>query len=251
MERTNKPLAGRVALITGASGGIGRGIAQRLGGDGAAVLVHYNSRREPADALVAELTASGERASAAQADLTSSDAVAALFRHAAEALGPVDIVIANAGVAAPRQPIAEVTDETYERVLAANSKATFFVLREAARRVADAGRIVVIGSSTSIYQPAGFSAYAGTKAPTLVLPRILAAELAPRGIAINLLVSGAVDAGFLDNWSADDKAKLAAASPFNRLGTPQDIADVAAFLVGDDARWLSGQTLIANGAATI
>ena len=251
MAGLKTPLVGKVALVTGASGGIGRGIAQRLAGDGASVLVHYNSRPEPADKLVAELEAAGGRAMAAQADLSQSGSVVRLFAAAAEALGPIDIVVANAGVSAPRQPIVEVTDEIYEHALSANTKATFFVLREAARRIADGGRIIIVGSSTSIYQPAGFSAYAGTKAPTLVLPRILAAELAPRGVTVNLLVSGAVDAGFLDDWSEEDKAKLAAASPFNRLGTPQDIADVAAFLASDDARWLSGQTLVANGAATI
>ena len=251
MTRLSRPLAGKAALVTGASGGIGRGIAQRLSSDGASVLVHYNSRPDPAEKLVAELEAAGGRAVAVQADLTRSEAVARLFAAAPEALGSIDIVVANAGVSAPREPIAAVTDETYERVLAANTKATFFVLREAARRIADGGRIIVIGSSTSIYQPAGFAAYAGTKAPTLVLPRILAAELAPRGVTVNLLVSGAINAGFLDDWSEEDKAKLAAASPFNRLGTPQDIADIAAFLAGDEARWLSGQTLVANGAATI
>ncbi len=251
MPRQSKPLAGKAALVTGASGGIGRGIAQRLSVDGASVLIHYNSRPDPAEKLVAELEAAGGRAVAAQADLTRSDAVTKLFAEASETFGPINIVVANAGVSAPRQPIAEVTDETYERALGANAKATFFVLREAARRIADGGRIIVIGSSTSIYLPAGFAAYAGTKAPTLVLPRILAAELAPRGVTVNLLVSGAVDAGFLDDWSEEDKAKLAAASPFNRLGTPQDIADVAAFLASEDARWLSGQTLVANGAATI
>ena len=245
------PLAGKVALVTGASGGIGQGIARRLAADGAAVLLHYNSRSAPAEALVSELDAAGGRAVAAGADLTRSDEVTRLFAVAADYLGGIDIVIANAGVPSPRMPIAEVPDEAVDRTLAGNARATFLVLREAARRTRDGGRIVLIGSSTTMHPAAGFSAYAASKAPTLVLTPILAAELAPRGITVNLVAAGPTDAGFLDHWPAEAKAALAAASPFGRLGTARDTADVVAFLVSDDARWLSGQVLVANGAASV
>ncbi len=243
--------SGKVALVTGGSGGIGSAIARRFARDGAWLAVHYNSHAEPAENLVEELVSAGGKAIAVGADLTEPQAVKKLFERVIECFGQIDIVVANAGISAPRQPIAEVDDETIERVFAVNMRATFFVMREAARKVADGGRIIMIGSSTAVYQPSGFSAYATSKASTLVLPRILAAELAPRGIRVNLVVSGAVDAGFLDDWSPDDKAKLAAASPFDRLGQPGDIADVVAFMASDDSRWVSGQSLVANGAATI
>lgn len=247
----HRALAGKVALVTGASGGIGQGIARRLAADGAAVLVHYNTRSVPAEALAAELGASGQSAIAAGVDLTRSDEVANLFALTADRLGGIDIVVANAGVASPRMPIAEVPDEAVERTLAGNARATFLVLREAARRTRNGGRIVIIGSSTTMHPAVGFSAYAASKAPSLVLTPILAAELAPRGITVNAVAAGPTDAGFLDHWPAEAKTTLAAASPFGRLGTARDTADVVAFLVSEDARWLSGQVLVANGAASV
>ncbi len=245
------PLAGKVALVTGASGGIGQAIARRLASDGAAVVVHYNSRREPADALVAELIGCGGQAAATSADLSRSDAVSSLFGFAAQQFGSVDIVVANAGVSSPQAPVAHVTDEAFERVLAGNTKATFLVLREAARRTADGGRIIVIGSSTTAHPAAGFGAYAASKAASLMLVPILAAEVAGRGITVNMVSAGPTDTGLLDSFPAEIKATLAKASPFGRLGTAEDCADVVAFLASDGARWLSGQVLVANGAASV
>ena len=244
-------LIGKVALVTGASGGIGQAIARRLATDGASILVHYNRRREPAEALVSELTRNGHMAVAAAADLSQADQVAKIFKVAAEHLGGVDIVIANAGVESPRAPLIEVTDEEFERVLSGNTKASFFVVREAARQIRDGGRIVSIGSSTTAHPAAGFGAYAASKAAVLMFTPILAAELAARNITVNVVSAGPTDAGFLESWSKKDKAALAAASPFNRLGTAQDTADIVAFLASDDARWLSGQVLVANGAASV
>ena len=176
--------------MTGASGGIGQAIARRLSADGAAVLVHYNSRGEEAEALATELTAGDQSAVAAQADLTRPEAVASLFALAEERLGSIDIVVANAGVPSPRLPLAEVSDEAFNRAFDGNTRATFLVVREAARCVRNDGRIIIIGSSTTIHPAAGFSAYAASKAPSLVLTPILAAELAPRGITVNLVAAG-------------------------------------------------------------
>ena len=144
-----------------------------------------------------------------------------------------------------------MSDDTLAKVLAANLHGTFLVAREASRRLTRDGRLVFIGSSTSVFQPAGFSAYAATKAATLVLPRILAAELGGRGITVNTVVSGAVDAGFLDDRPDERKQQLAALSPFNRLGQAGNIADVVGFVCSNDARWVSGQLIVANGAASI
>ena len=245
------PLAAKVAVVTGASGGIGQAIARRLANDGAAIVVHYNSRREPADALVAELTTAGSRAFATPADLSHADAVASLFAFAEQNFDGIDIVVANAGVSSQQMPLAEVTDEAFERVLTGNTRATFLVLREAARRVRDGGRIIVIGSSTTAHPAAGFGAYAASKASALMLTPILAAELAGRGITVNIVSAGPTDTGLLDDFPAATKAALAEASPFGRLGTAEDCADVVAFLASDNARWLTGQVLVANGGASV
>lgn len=244
-------LAAKVALVTGASGGIGQAIARRLANDGAAVVVHYNIRREPADALVAELNTAGSRALATLADLSYADTVASLFAFAEQNFDGIDIVVANAGVSSPRMPLVEVTDEVFERVLTGNTRATFLVLREAARRVQDGGRIIVIGSSTTAHPAAGFGAYAASKASALMLTPILAAELAGCGFTVNMVSAGPNGTGLLDDFPLGTKAALAKAGPFGRLGTAEDCTDVVAFLASDDARWLTGQVLIANGGASV
>ena len=246
-----RPLRNKVALVTGASGGIGQAIARRLANDGAFLLVHYNSHREPAEALAAELSSTGQKAIAASADLSHSGEVSNLFELAAQQLGEVDIVVANAGVSSPQTPLADVSDDTFQHVLTENIQATFLVLREAARRVRDNGRIIVVGSSTTAHPAAGFGAYAASKAAALLLTPILAIELAGRGITVNMVSTGPTDIGLLDSVPAEAKAALANASPFGRLGTAQDTADVVAFLASTDARWLSGQVLVANGAASV
>ena len=250
--RSLRPLEGKTAIVTGASGGIGHAIARRLANDGAAVVVHYNLREQPAEVLVSEITGNaGGTAIAVKADLAQSGEVASLFSSAIERFGGVDIVIANAGVSAKPTPLADVAEADFDHVLDANAKATFLVLRAAAINVAAQGRIVVIGSSTTVHPAAGFGVYAASKAPALMLAPILAAELASRGITVNVVAAGPTDAGFLDHWTAEDKAKLASASPFGRIGTPEDTADIVAFLASENARWLSGQVLVANGAASV
>ena len=249
--QSSRPLAGKTAVVTGASGGIGHAIARRLANDGAAVVVHYNSREQPADALVSDIAAALGTAVAVKADLTRSGEVESLFSSAIERFGGVDIVVANAGISAKPAPLAQVTEADFDNVLNANAKATFLVLRAAAINVAAQGRIVVIGSSTTVHPAAGFGVYAASKAPALMLAPILAAELASRGVTVNVVAAGPTDAGFLDHWTAEDKAKLASASPFGRIGTPEDTADVVAFLASENARWLSGQVLVANGAASV
>lgn len=244
------PLRDKVAIVTGASGGIGQAVARRLAMDGAAVVIHYNSRRDPAQALASELADNGE-AITASGDLSISADVVRLFDGAIAQFGGIDIVVANAGVAAAPTPFAEVSDDVFERVLNGNTRATFFVLRESARRVRNQGRIILIGSSTTAHPAPGFGAYAASKAADLLFTPILAAELGSPGITTNMVSAGPTDTGLLDNFSAEEKAALAKASPFGRLGTAKDTADVVAFLASDDARWLSGQIFVANGAATV
>ena len=248
---SHRPLAGKTAIVTGASGGIGQAIAHKLASLGCAVAVHYRSRPESAAHVAAQCAAQGVSAIAMAADLTQSDQVNALFTRAEKELGGIDIVVANAGVPSVRSAVADITDEQFESVIAGNVRATFHVLRAAARTVRQGGRIVAIGSSTTIYPGPGFGAYAASKTPVMTLTRILAAELAARGVTVNTVVAGATDAGFLDRYSAAAKQRLAAFSPFGRLGTADDIADIVAFMATHEARWLSGQTLVANGAATI
>lgn len=194
----HRRLHGKVALVTGAPRSIGRAIAESLSDDGASVVVHYRSRRDEAEATVAALRGRGAEAIALGGDLGDSKNVVALLAEARAKLGGIDIVVANAGVTSPLSPVAEISDDTFERVLSANTRATFYVLREAARTVRDGGRIINISSSSARFTLAGFGAYATSKAAANVTIGVLANELGPRGITANSIMAGPIDAGFLD-----------------------------------------------------
>ena len=256
--RPSGPLNGKVAIVTGAPRSIGRAIAQALTADGASVVVHYRSRRDEAEDTVASLRSRGAHALAVRADLTESSEVSALFAATTAHFGGVDIVVANAGVTAPLTPLADVTTEEFDRLLAVNTRSVFFVLREAARTIRDGGRIINITSSTVKFTPAGFSAYATTKAGANVTVGVLANELGNRGITVNSIMVGPVAAGFL---AVDSEVvagaptgmmeSLAAAAPMRRLGHPSDIAGIAAFLATPAAGWVNGQILLANNGGSI
>lgn len=251
-------LTGKVAIVTGAPRSIGRAIAQSLADEGAAVAVHYRSRREEAEATVADLQARGAQAVAIGGDLSDSSNVRELFSQTQQAFGGVDIVMANAGATTDPGPVAAITDETFEHLLSANTRATFFVLREAARVIRDGGRIINVSSSSVHFSRAGFGAYATSKTGANTTIRILAAELGNRGITANTVMAGPIAAGFLDpssavvqNAPAGALEELAASAPTGRLGLPGDIAGVAAFLAGPEAGWVTGQIILTNGGATV
>nr|WP_294570084.1 SDR family NAD(P)-dependent oxidoreductase [uncultured Arthrobacter sp.] len=189
---------GKVALVTGAPRSIGRAIVESLSDDGASVVVHFRSRRDEADAAVAALRGRGAEAIANGGDLADGRNVAALFAETRAALGGIDIVVANAGATTAPAPVADISDKDFERLLSSNTRATFYVLRQAARTVRDGGRIINISSSSVQFAPAGYGAYATSKAGANTTIGVLANELGPRGITANSIMAGPIDAGFLD-----------------------------------------------------
>jgi 3-oxoacyl-[acyl-carrier protein] reductase len=239
----------RVAIVTGASRGIGAAIARRLATDGIAVAVNYVSRPDEADALVARIEADGGQARAVRADVADPAAVRRMFDTVESQLGGVDILVNNAGIMPPGLPtVAETDDQTFDRLFAINVKGTFNTLREAATRLRSGGRIVNFSSSVVGLTPPGYAAYAATKGAVEVLTRILTRELRGRRITVNAIAPGptATDL-FLTGKTEEMIDRLAKAPPLERLGTPEDIANAVAFLVGPDGGWINGQVLRANG----
>ena len=237
----------QVAIITGASRGIGAAIAERLAKDGFTVLVNYSGDAAPAEALVARIEAAGGHARTAQADVSDPTAVRRLFDAAETAFGGVDVLVNNAGIMALGS-LAEMEDAAFDRLIAVNLKGTFNTLREAATRLRSGGRIVNFSSSVvGLLQPT-YGVYAATKAAVEALTSILAKELRGRAITVNAVAPGptATDLFLKGKPQAviDHLAKLA---PLERLGQPEDIAAAVALLVGPDGAWINGQTLRANG----
>ena len=258
LSERGRPLEGKSALVTGAPRSIGRAIAERLAERGAAVAVHYHNREDEADATVKALEEGGARSVGIHADLTDVREIEGLFDEAGRALGGLDIVVANAGVTSAPTLVAEVDEEEFDRVLAVNTRSVFFVLREAARRVRDDGRIINVSSSTTWNPQAGYAVYATSKSGPNSTVRVLAQELGPRGITANSVVVGPVADGFLAADSAvvvnapeGALDRLAATNPAGRLGTPEDAAGVAAFLATPEAGWVNGQLILVNGGGSI
>jgi len=237
----------RVAIVTGASRGIGAAIAERLGRDGFTVVVNYAGGAAAAEAVAAKIEAAGGRAVTAQADVADPAAVKAMFDKVEAAFGGVDVLVNNAGVMT-LSPLAETEDEAFDRQVAINLKGTFNPLREAARRLREGGRIVNFSSSVvGLLQP-GYGVYAATKAAVEAMTSVLAKELRGRNITVNAVAPGpTATALFLDGKPADVVDRLAKLAPLERLGQPEDIAGAVAFLAGPDGAWINGQTLRANG----
>ncbi len=238
----------RVAIVTGASKGIGAAIAMRLAQDGIAVVVNYARGRAAADAVVASITAAGGSAVAAGADIGSAEGIGLLFDVAEKTFGSVDILVNNAGVMA-LSPLAEATDVQFETMMAVNLGGVFRGLREGGRRIAKGGRIISFSSSVVGSYPATYGLYAATKAAVEAMTHVMAKEMGPRGITVNVVAPGPVETElFLTGKSEAQVKGMMAANPFGRLGQPDDIAGVVSFLAGPDSGWVSGQVIRANGA---
>jgi len=247
-------LAGKTALVTGASRGIGRAIALRLARDGARVGVHYGSRADAAEQTVKTITEGGGEAFAFQARLgVPGDAEALWTAFDAHADG-LDILVNNAGILGGRIPFAEVTEATYDEVFAVNTKAPFFIVQRALSRIRDGGRIINISTRfTHGSRLPELLPYAMSKAAIDSLTATLAKELGPRGITVNAVGPGATDTDMNAARLAtpEGRAAIAASSPLNRVAQPEDIADIVAFLASDDARWVTGEWIDASGGSML
>jgi len=243
-------LAGRVALVTGASRGIGRAIAERLAQDGAAVVVNFATDAAGAESVVEAIARAGGTAVAVAADLAELAEIGRLFAAVDARFGRLDILVNNAGSGALAL-LAEVDAAMFDRVFAINARAPLFACQEAARRMGPGGRIVNVSSSSTLFPTPGTAVYAASKAVPKIYTEVLARELGPRGITVNSVVPGPTSPGMFDHAPDAMRADALAASPFGRLGTPDDIASVVSFLVSDDARWVTGQHILANGGATV
>jgi 3-oxoacyl-[acyl-carrier protein] reductase len=237
----------KVAIVTGASGGIGTAVAERLAKDGFTVVVNYAGNAASAQGVVARIEAAGGRAVTAKADISDVADVARMFDSAETAFGGINVLINNAGIM-NLATIADSSDALFERHIAVNLKGTFNTLREAARRVRDGGRIVNFSSSvTGLLQPT-YGVYAATKAAVEAMTSILAKELRGRNITVNAIAPGPTATKlFLDGKPQEVIEHLSKLAPLERLGQPEDIVNAVAFLAGPDGAWINGQVLRANG----
>jgi 3-oxoacyl-[acyl-carrier protein] reductase len=237
----------KVAIVTGASRGIGAAVAERLAADGLTVVINYAGDAKSADALSRRIQQGGGRALTAQADVSDPAAVRHLFDTVEQAFGGADILVNNAGIMM-LAPIAESGDDLFDRQVAVNLKGSFNTLREAARRLRDGGRIVNVSSSVVGLLHPTYGVYAATKAAVEAMTVVLARELRGRNVTVNAVAPGptATDL-FLNGKPQEVVDRLAQLAPLQRLGLPEDIAAAVAFLVGPDGGWINGQVLRANG----
>ena len=236
-------LSGKVAIVTGASNGIGRAIAERLADDGAIVVVNYNQSEEKAKQVVTGIQAKGGKAVAVQADMGRVTDARRLIVDAVKQFGRLDILVNNAGQFMPK-PLMETTEEDFDNIVALNAKGPYFAMQEAAKSLKDGGRIVNISTDGTHLGFPGATAYLGSKGALEQYTKGLAHELAPYGITVNTISPGFTDTGMMTEQFRQIGTQM---SPLKRLGLPKDIADVVAFVVGEEARWLTGQNIHAGG----
>lgn len=238
--------AARVAIVTGASGGIGRAVAERLAADGMTVLVHYAGNEARANETVDAITRAGGTASAVQGDVAEPDEVARVFQAAQDLHGGVDVVVHTAGIML-LSPLIDLDLDDFDRMHRTNVRGTFVVAQQAARRVRSGGALVFFSTSVVKLALPTYSAYAATKGAVAAMTMILAKELRGRDITVNTLAPGPTATPlFLDGKDQEDVDRLASMPPLERLGRPEDMAEAVAFLAGP-ARWVNGQVLYVNG----
>jgi 3-oxoacyl-[acyl-carrier protein] reductase len=241
-NQTNK-----VAIVTGASRGIGAAVAERLARDGFTVVINYSGDVKSAEALARKIESKGGRALTAKADVSDPNAVRGMFDAAEAAFGGVDILVNNAGIM-KLSKIADSDDALFDQHVAVNLKGSFNAMREAAKRLRDGGRIVNFSTSVVGTKLETYGVYTATKAAVETMTSILSKELRGRSITVNAVAPGPVATElFLSGKSPELIDRFAKMNPLERLGTPEDIASTVAFLVGPDGGWINGQVLRANG----
>ncbi|QLE54634.1 SDR family oxidoreductase [Nostoc sp. TCL26-01] len=240
-------LAGKVAIVTGASRGIGRAIALTLASKGASVVVNYAGRADKAAEVVTEIEKLGVKAIAIQADISKLADIEQLFQQTITHFGKVDILVNNAGTIIYK-PIAEITEEDFDKIYAINVKGTFFACQQAAKHMTAGGRIINFSSSTTGMMLPTYSAYVATKGAVEQISRVLAKELGAKGIAVNVVSPGPTDTELFREGKTEAQINhLAQLAAFGKLGDVQEIADVVGFLASDEARWITGQNIRVNG----
>ncbi|MES2056064.1 MAG: glucose 1-dehydrogenase [Pseudomonadota bacterium] len=242
-------LAGKVAVVTGASKGIGASIAKALAAEGAAVVVNYASSKAGADVVVQAITDAGGKAVAVQGDVTKADQAKAVVDAAVANFGRLDVLVNNSGVY-EFAAIEAVTEEHYRRMFDVNVLGVLLTTQAASKHLGEGGSVINISSAVTSLFPPESAVYTGTKGAVDAITGVLAVELAPRKIRVNAINPGAVEtegthsAGFI---GSDFVNNIVAQTPLGRLGQPDDIATIAVFLASDDARWLTGEKLTASG----
>jgi 3-oxoacyl-[acyl-carrier protein] reductase len=237
----------KIAIVTGASRGIGRSIAKRLAADGFAVVVNYVGNSTAAQEAVNEICKGGGEALAIKADVADPTEVKQLFDKTLGAYGRIDVVVNNAGVMS-LSPIAKGDVEVFDKVIATNLRGTFLIFAQAAQHIADGGRIIAFSSSVVLKSFPAYGPYIAAKQGVEGLVHVLANELAGRGVTVNAIAPGPTATKlFLDGKTEEDIARLRNLSPLQRLGEPEDMANVVSFLAGPDGGWVNSQVLRVNG----
>ncbi len=237
----------KAAIVTGASRGIGRAVAKRLGQDGFAVVVNYASSASQAESVVAEIKAAGGEAIAVKADISNKADVERLFEETLKHFGSIDVVVNNSGVM-PLSPIGKGDVEVFDKVINTNLRGAFLVLAQAAQHVVSGGRIIAFSSSVLAKSFPTYGPYIASKAGVEGLVHVLANELRGRSITVNAVAPGPVATElFLDGKSEEQISQISKMAPLERLGQPDDIANVISFLAGPDGGWVNSQVVRVNG----
>lgn len=241
-------LTGKAAVVTGGSRGIGRAVVLRLVRDGAGVVFNYARNRDAADEVVRQAEKEGGQAVAVQLDLAEPGAAEELPAMAERRFGGLDILVNNAATHTDVVPLAQTEEADFDRVMTVNARSAFLTMRYAARHMRDGGRIVNISTLNTVFPAPGNAPYAASKGALEQLTLVASRELGARGITVNTVSPGATDTDLLRSTNEPEKLAMAVAmTSLGRLGRPEDVADVVAFLAGPDGRWVTGQNIRANG----
>jgi 3-oxoacyl-[acyl-carrier protein] reductase len=243
-------LKGKVAVVTGASKGIGAGIAKGLAAEGASVVVNYSSSKDGADRVVAEITGQGGKAIAVQGDVSKAADVQRIFADTRKAFGHLDILVNNAGIY-EFAPLEQITEEQFHRMFNTNVLGLILATKEASKHFGpEGGSVINVGSTASQITPPTSAVYTATKGAVDAVTHVLAKELGPRKIRVNSINPGMIETEGVHTgglYGGDMQKTFEAQTPLGRIGQPEDIAPIAVFLASGDSGWLTGETLLASG----